>query len=103
MTIEKKVAGFFVKIPCVDHYGSCNYTDVCTAWKKFCPQYFEKAGFPCVCPFPAGNYTLPPTNFNVTLTIPILVPGNYRVTADVRSSEYHVGCLQLLVDLTNKF
>ena len=96
--MEKKVTGFYVKVPCLEQWGSCNYGDLCTVWKKFCPIYFEKFGFPCNCPIPTGNYSLPDTLFDFTLKPPLPISGAVRVTADVRSSEYHVGCLQMLLN-----
>jgi len=99
LTIEKKVAGFYIKIPCVDDYGSCKYTNLCPTWKEVCPKYFEKFGFPCSCPAPAGNYSLPDTVFEITTKIPFIATGTFRVTADIGSSEYHLFCLQIVADV----
>ncbi|TMS17646.1 Ganglioside GM2 activator [Larimichthys crocea] len=56
VTLEKEVAGFWVKIPCVDELGSCHYTDVCDILDQLippgqdCPEPLHTYGLPCQLP-----------------------------------------------------
>lgn len=59
VTLEKEVAGFWVKIPCLDELGSCHYEDICDILDKLippgqdCPEPLRTYGLPCHCPFKA--------------------------------------------------
>jgi hypothetical protein len=58
VTMEKKVAGFYIKVPCIDNVGSCTYGDLCKDWADVCPKYFSKYGIPCACPIPANWFAV---------------------------------------------
>lgn len=98
--MEKKVGGFYVKVPCVDNVGSCNYGNICEAWAGACPKYFAKYGIPCTCPIPANTYTIPSTDIEIKGSLPSIIAGEFRVTADMASGSGHLGCIRL--DLTLK-
>lgn len=55
--MEKEVAGFWVKIPCVEQLGSCSYENVCNMIDECippgepCPEPLHTLGLPCHCPF----------------------------------------------------
>lgn len=55
--MEKEVAGFWVKIPCVEQLGSCTYENVCDLIDQYippgetCPEPLHTYGLPCHCPF----------------------------------------------------
>lgn len=57
ITLEKEVAGFWVKIPCMDELGSCHYADACGILTQLippgqdCPEPLHTYGLPCHCPF----------------------------------------------------
>lgn len=59
VTLEKEVAGFWVKIPCLEELGSCHYQDVCDVLNQLilpgqdCPEPLHTYGLPCRCPFKA--------------------------------------------------
>lgn len=59
VTLEKEVAGFWVKVPCVDELGSCHYQDICDILDQLippgqdCPEPLHTYGLPCHCPFKA--------------------------------------------------
>lgn len=38
VTLERKVGPFFVKVPCVNNFGSCKYGNACDLWAEFCPK-----------------------------------------------------------------
>jgi len=97
--MEKKVAGFYVKVPCVDNVGSCTYGDLCKAWADACPKYFAKYGIPCQCPIPANTYSIPDAVIGVTSSIPSILDGDFRITGDFGSNEGHLGCLRLQITL----
>jgi len=96
--VETKVAGFWIKVPCVDNVGSCNYGNICTQWPATCQKYFEKYGIPCTCPIPANTYTISDFTGDITKKIPISTKDDLRITANVVSSTAgHQTCLQLEV------
>jgi ganglioside GM2 activator len=99
--MEKKVAGFFIKIPCVDNFGSCNYGNLCDSWEKACPKDFAKFGIPCTCPIPANPYSIPDAVIGITGSIPSIATGEFRMTGDLGSSAGHLGCLQIDITLKN--
>ncbi|CAF0781753.1 unnamed protein product [Rotaria sp. Silwood1] len=99
LTMERKVDGLYIKVPCIDNVGSCNYGNICEAWAQVCPQYFAKYGIPCDCPIPANTYSIPETTVTITSTLPALLTGTFRITADIRSSEGHLGCIQAQINL----
>ncbi|CAB1325007.1 unnamed protein product [Coregonus sp. 'balchen'] len=59
VTLEKEVAGFWVKVPCLEEIGSCHYTDGCDLLNQLippgtdCPEPLHTYGIPCRCPFKA--------------------------------------------------
>eukprot|EP00727_Mastigamoeba_balamuthi_P011362 m51a1_g6849 putative ganglioside gm2 activator (200) ;mRNA; r:94451-95391 len=88
LTIEKQVAGFWVKVPCQNNVGSCTYEDFCTELSQIpedqCPELLRVLGLGCRCPFAEGLYT---TNGPQPVEVPTaspttekLVAGNLRVT-----------------------
>lgn len=94
------MAGFYVKIPCIDNVGSCTYGDICKLWADACPKQFEKYGLPCNCPFPAKTYTVSDVVVEIAGKLPGIVTGEYRITGNmVSASAGHIGCLQVIVDL----
>ena len=55
--IAKKVLGKFVKIPCVDNFGSCSYDDLCQLLEQVqCPGPIVKIGIDCKCPLKAVRF-----------------------------------------------
>uniref|UniRef100_A0A3B4BGQ3 MD-2-related lipid-recognition domain-containing protein n=1 Tax=Periophthalmus magnuspinnatus TaxID=409849 RepID=A0A3B4BGQ3_9GOBI len=103
MTIEKAVAGFWVKIPCVDDMGSCHYSDACDVLNMLvppgqdCPEPLHAYGLPCRCPFKAGLYSLPPSDFFIpNLDLPYwLTNGKYRARGMLGQDGAELGCLEL--------
>lgn len=52
--IAKKVLGKFVKLPCVDNFGSCTYPDLCLLLEQVqCPDPIVRIGIDCMCPLKA--------------------------------------------------
>ena len=97
--MEKKVGSFYVKVPCVDNVGSCNYGNICAAWESACPKYFSKTGIPCTCPIPPNTYSVSNAVIDVTSSLPSIIDGEFRVTADIGSGSGHIGCLRLELTL----
>lgn len=94
--LEEKIAGYSVKLPCVEDVGSCDYDNFCIEWAEMCPKYFGKFGLPCSCPFPAGNYSV--TNAVVPRAPKLPLHGliNLRLTGTFLSpSKGYLGCFRL--------
>uniref|UniRef100_A0A2K6FUS4 Ganglioside GM2 activator n=1 Tax=Propithecus coquereli TaxID=379532 RepID=A0A2K6FUS4_PROCO len=110
LTVEKEVAGFWVKIPCVEQIGSCTYEDFCDVLDTLippgepCPEPLHTYGLPCHCPFKDGTYSLPKSDFTVPdLELPSwLSTGNYRVESILSSSGKRLGCVKIAASLKGK-
>ncbi|MGH0167594.1 UNVERIFIED_CONTAM: hypothetical protein FKN15_073557 [Acipenser sinensis] len=107
VTLEKEVTGFWVKVPCVDELGSCHYSDACqildtlTPPGQDCPEPLHTYGIPCRCPFKAGDYSLPDSDFYLpNVDLPYwLTNGNYKVVGVLGSAGQELGCLKLTFSL----
>lgn len=107
VTLEKEVAGFWVKIPCVEEMGSCHYKDACALLDKLippgqdCPEPLHSYGLPCHCPFKAGSYSLPKSDFYIpNLDLPYwLTNGNYRAQGVLGKDGAELGCLKVALSI----
>ncbi|XP_026186967.1 ganglioside GM2 activator [Mastacembelus armatus] len=107
VTLEKEVADIWVKIPCLDELGSCHYQDVCDILNQLippgqdCPEPLHTYGLPCHCPFKAGSYSLPKSDFYLPdMDLPSwLTNGNYRVQGVLGSQGKELGCLKIAFSL----
>lgn len=110
LTVEKEVAGFWVKIPCVEQLGSCTYENVCDLIDQYippgetCPEPLHTYGLPCHCPFKEGTYSLPSSNFTVPdLELPSwLSTGNYRIQSILSSGGKRLACIKIAASLKGK-
>ncbi|XP_042544875.1 ganglioside GM2 activator [Dipodomys spectabilis] len=110
LTVEKEVAGFWVKIPCVEQLGSCTYENVCEMLDNYippgqtCPEPLYTYGLPCHCPFKEGTYSLPSSDFTLPdLELPSwLSTGNYRVQSILSSRGERLACIKIAVSLRGK-
>ncbi|XP_076594484.1 ganglioside GM2 activator [Chaetodon auriga] len=107
VTLEKEVAGFWVKVPCVEELGSCHYPDACNVLDQLippgqdCPEPLHTYGLPCHCPFKAGSYSLPQSDFYLpNVDLPYwLTNGNYRVQGVLGSEDKELGCVKIALSL----
>ncbi|XP_027865464.1 ganglioside GM2 activator [Xiphophorus couchianus] len=107
VTMEKEVAGFWVKIPCLEQLGSCHYKDACEILNQLippgqdCPEPLHTYGLPCHCPFKAGSYSLPQSQFYLPyMDLPYwLTNGNYRVQGILGGGGKELGCLKLSLSI----
>ncbi|KAK5864350.1 hypothetical protein PBY51_015599 [Eleginops maclovinus] len=107
VTLEKEVAGFWVKIPCLEELGSCHYKDACDILNQLmppgplCPEPLHTYGLPCHCPFKAGSYSLPQSDFSLPdMDLPYwLTNGHYRVQGVLGAEGKELGCLKLALAL----
>lgn len=97
--MERKVGGFYIKVPCVDNIGSCNYENLCESWSKACTKYFPQWGIPCNCPIPPNTYNVPVTQEHIKGNLPSILDGEFRLTGDLRSASGHIGCLQVEISI----
>ncbi|KAG5852255.1 ganglioside GM2 activator-like [Anguilla anguilla] len=107
VTLEKEVAGFWIKVPCVEELGSCHYPDGCQLLDMLippgqdCPEPLHTYGIPCHCPFKAGDYSLPKSDFYLpNVDLPYwLTNGNYKVEGVLGSNGQELGCLKVALSL----
>ncbi|XP_033617426.1 ganglioside GM2 activator isoform X1 [Fukomys damarensis] len=110
LTVEREVAGLWIKIPCVEKLGSCTYEDICNMLTTYippgepCPEPLHTYGLPCHCPFKEGTYSLPRSDFTVPeLELPgWLSSGNYRVQSILSSGGKRLGCVKISASLKGK-
>nr|XP_004666581.1 ganglioside GM2 activator [Jaculus jaculus] len=110
LTVEREVAGFWVKIPCVEQLGSCTYEDICELLYTYippgepCPEPLHTYGLPCHCPFKEGTYSLPTSNFTVPdLDLPSwLSTGNYRIQSTLSSGGKRLACVKVAASLKGR-
>ncbi|KAF7707461.1 ganglioside GM2 activator [Silurus meridionalis] len=107
VTLEKEVAGFWVKVPCLEELGSCHYPDACDILDQLippgqdCPEPLHTYGLPCHCPFKAGDYSLPQSVFSLPkVELPFwLTNGQYRVQGVLGNLDKELGCLKVTLTL----
>ncbi|XP_008309264.1 ganglioside GM2 activator [Cynoglossus semilaevis] len=105
--LEREVAGFWVKVPCVEELGSCHYPDVCDILDQVippgldCPEPLRTYGLPCHCPFKSGSYSLPKSDFYLPdIELPSwLTNGHYRVQGVLGMKGTQLGCLEVTFSL----
>ncbi|KAJ8338473.1 hypothetical protein SKAU_G00374390 [Synaphobranchus kaupii] len=110
VTLHKEVAGIWIKVPCVEELGSCHYPDGCQLLDMIfppgqdCPEPLHTYGIPCHCPFKAGDYSLPKSDFDLPdVDLPYwLTNGNYRVEGVLGSQGQELGCLKVTLSLHSK-
>lgn len=94
--IEKKVFGKFVKVPCIDNFGSCHYPDFCELLEQVqCPDPIKRIGIDCTCPLKANSYMLPKTEFDIVASV--IPTGDYHVRANVTYTGKEAACLDLML------
>ncbi|XP_025903320.1 ganglioside GM2 activator [Nothoprocta perdicaria] len=104
---EKALGELWIQLPCIDQMGSCTYDDVCAILDDLippgtpCPEPLLTYGIPCHCPFKAGSYSLPPSDFPLPdIELPSwMTNGNYRVRVAVSSKGQELACVKLAFSL----
>ncbi|XP_004428691.1 PREDICTED: ganglioside GM2 activator isoform X1 [Ceratotherium simum simum] len=103
ITLEKEVAGVWIKIPCVEQIGSCTFDNACDILDTLippgqpCPEPLHTYGLPCHCPFKEGTYSLPKSTFPLPhLELPSwLSRGNYRLQSILSTGGARLGCIKI--------
>ena len=123
MTMKRKLAFFWVTIPCEKQVGTCYYQNVCTLspYKNdpTCPKLFNDFHLPCRCPVLEvnnkyeiavlynilfndlhfqGDYSVEDMRINIPpIHVPeFLVNGKYGIRANAYDAQNrHLGCLNV--------
>lgn len=106
--VERKMGWFWVKIPCLENLGSCNYKDVCQlspfVAPEPCPDPFPRFGLPCRCPVKKGQYKVRGGVFSIPELIKYipawLVSGDYYIHATAQKKGVSLGCYNLYVSVS---
>lgn len=95
--MEKKIAGFYIKVPCVNNVGSCTYRDICTNATHAYSNHLETFGLSGKCPpIPAGTFSATGVVLHITKSIPSEAQGDFRITVDFLSGiSGQLGCLHV--------
>ncbi|NWI09275.1 SAP3 protein, partial [Crypturellus soui] len=104
---ERALGELWIQLPCIDQMGSCIYDDVCAMLDDVippgtpCPEPLLTYGIPCHCPFKAGSYSLPPSDFLLPdLELPSwMTNGNYRVRVAISNKGEELACVKLAFSL----
>lgn len=107
LVVEKALGDLWIQLPCIDQLGSCTYNDVCSILDELippgtpCPEPLLTYGIPCHCPFKAGSYSLPASDFDVPdVELPSwMTNGNYRVRVVVSNGGEELSCVKLAFSL----
>ncbi|XP_061473403.1 ganglioside GM2 activator [Rhineura floridana] len=105
--LEKRLGEIWIKVPCVDELGSCTYDDLCTKLEALippgepCPEPLLSYGIPCHCPFKAGSYNLPSSDFYIPkLDLPsILTNGDYKIKVLLSNGDQELACVKMTFSL----
>lgn len=101
VTMKRKVAWWWLTVPCEGVVGSCSFADVCPLIQGYlpagpgCPEEFTARNLPCRCPFKKDTYSVS----NLPLYLPPislpswLVNGRYFIKANIWSGRSHFGCI----------
>ncbi|XP_070595156.1 ganglioside GM2 activator [Erythrolamprus reginae] len=108
--LEKKLGDIWLKIPCVDELGSCTYEDTCALLDSLippgqpCPEPLQSYGIPCHCPFKAGTYSLPSSEFFIpNMDLPsFLTNGDYRMRVVLSNGDQEMACTKLAFSLQSE-
>ncbi|XP_059272516.1 ganglioside GM2 activator [Mustela nigripes] len=106
LIIEKKVANFWIKVPCMSHVR-CIFEDICQLLDFIippgqpCPEPLHTYGLPCHCPLKAGTYSMPKTQFTLPNTdLPgLITSGAYRIWIFLSSRGKRLGCFRIFAAL----
>ncbi|XP_075756697.1 ganglioside GM2 activator [Pelodiscus sinensis] len=107
LTVEKKIADMWIKIPCLDQIGSCTYEDLCNILDNAippgtpCPEPLLSYGLPCHCPFKQGSYSLPSSEFYLpVIELPSwLTNGDYRIEGVMSNGAQQLSCVKMALSL----
>ncbi|XP_023236484.1 ganglioside GM2 activator-like [Centruroides sculpturatus] len=103
LNVHKKIAYFWIKIPCMENVGSCSYSDVCALFPRKCPAPIINAKLPCKCPISQGEYGLD-TIFKIpNVPLPFfLKDGDFYIEVKGSSKEKELFCydFQFSIPLT---
>ncbi|WAR00002.1 SAP3-like protein [Mya arenaria] len=99
LTLYRKVLGRYIRLPCIDDFGSCTYDDVCSLLQQVqqCPKPLTDLGLNCQCPIKAKGYSLQKTGFDIGASI--IPEGDYRVLANVTLNGAEATCLDLTLSI----
>ncbi|NWU62451.1 SAP3 protein, partial [Pterocles burchelli] len=110
LVVERALGDLWIQLPCVDQLGSCTYNDVCAILDNLippgttCPEPLLTYGIPCHCPFKAGSYSLPASDFVLPeIELPAwMTNGNYRVQVTLSSGGEQLACVKLTFNLQSQ-
>ncbi|NXS48510.1 SAP3 protein, partial [Balaeniceps rex] len=110
LVVEKALGDLWIQLPCIDQLGSCTYDDICTILDNLippgttCPEPLLTYGIPCHCPFKAGSYSLPDSDFLLPdVELPAwMTNGKYRVRVAASSRGQELGCIKLAFSLQSQ-
>nr|XP_022326877.1 uncharacterized protein LOC111126484 [Crassostrea virginica] len=99
LVISKKAAGVWIKLPCIDNFGSCDYPDLCQILSSVgdCPDPIVSSGLGCQCPFKSGSFDVTGLSFDVDASA--FPSGDYKITGSLTSGGKQAACLELVLTI----
>ncbi|XP_067660754.1 uncharacterized protein [Haliotis asinina] len=94
---KSRLNGGRTKVPCMNNFGTCHYTDPCSFLNSFkqngvCPDQFIENGIPCSCPFKPGRFHMSPTKFTVSSLSSnwlLILDGSFNVKITIADKSTH--------------
>ncbi|KAL3879111.1 hypothetical protein ACJMK2_031424 [Sinanodonta woodiana] len=100
LLLYKKVDDTWVKFPCLGILGSCHYDDLCQVLTLIssCPDPIVQSGIGCQCPFKAGTYTMPKSEFDIDAAA--VAAGDYHAVGNATLMGKPAFCLDLYLSFS---
>ncbi|KAK3610646.1 hypothetical protein CHS0354_028026 [Potamilus streckersoni] len=100
LLLYKKVDDMWVKFPCLGILGSCHYDDLCQVLDLIssCPDPIVESGIGCQCPFKAGTYTMPKSEFDIDAAA--VAAGDYHAVGNATLMGKPAFCLDLYLSFS---
>ncbi|XP_048775551.2 uncharacterized protein LOC125680151 [Ostrea edulis] len=99
LVVSKKAAGIWVKLPCIDSFGSCDYPDLCEILSGAgdCPDPIVSSGLGCQCPFKSGTFDVQGLSFDVDASA--LPSGDYKLRGSISTGGKEDACVEIVLTI----
>ncbi|XP_052672714.1 uncharacterized protein LOC128155172 [Crassostrea angulata] len=100
LVISKKAAGVWIKLPCIDNFGSCDYPDLCQILSSVgdCPDPITSSGLGCQCPFKSGTFDVNGVSFDVDASA--FPSGDYKIRGSLTTAGKEAACVEIIITIS---
>ncbi|XP_062594694.1 uncharacterized protein LOC134256106 [Saccostrea cucullata] len=99
LVLSKKAAGIWVKLPCIDGFGSCDYPDLCQILSTVgdCPDPIVTSGLGCQCPFKSGTFDVQGLSIDVDASA--FPSGDYKLRGSITTGGKEDACIEIVITI----